>query len=405
MTEWNVKNPIDYSASGDDIDTAAQKVKAEFEIVYQLLNRLRKLDASIGADVSDPEAYQLHINSSTGKLYIRNGQNTEWIELGDITQEYLGITAGKIGAIGKSAKMGKMYAGDANDTFPTEGVETHDLYFDYAKKIVYFYDGVAWQKLLSLNFEDMIDYERYCVAKSEVDYSGADKILRLDKTTGRANVDISGSPLRLLGYLIETANLQDDQVLVYDSNKQKWVNKPRNTNDTINGIPVVELQNRIQHGDVLVYCNRIQKFIPKPKDYLQEIDITETGEIHKLPRVSSDGLLHVNISGYANGLNGKLTDASNATDGDILVYRDSAGKFICEPKGNSLGEGRSLRIYDGVRLLGEYNGSRLTTIDISSVQNQALQKLEWQLAEVALALKKATNTRAYITDALFEDRR
>ena len=211
--------------------------------------------------------------------------------------------------------------------------------------------------------------------------------------------------MRLLGYLIETANLQDDQVLVYDSNKQKWVNKPRNTNtdSTINGIPVVELQGRIQHGDVLVYCSRIQKFIPKPKDYIQEIDITETGEIHKLPRVSSDGLLHVNISGYASGLNGKLTDASNAVDGDVLVYRASQGKFICEPKGNSLGEGRSLRIYDGVNLLGEYNGSQLTTIDISSVQTQALQKLEWQLAEVALALKKATNTRAYITDALFED--
>ena len=416
MAEWNVRNPIDYSASGDDVDTAAQKVKAEFEIVYQLLNRLRKLDASIGADVSDPIGYQLHINSSTGKLYIRNGQNTAWIELGDITAEYFGITAGKIGAIGKSEKMGKMYAGDANDTFPAEGIETHDLYFDYAKKIVYFYDGVAWQKLLSLNFEDMIDYERYCVAKSEVDYSGAGKILRLDSVTGRANVDISGSPLRLLGYLIETANLQDDQVLVYDSNKQKWVNKPRNTNTdyTINGIPVVELQGRIQHGDVLVYCSRIQKFIPKPKDYIQEIDITETGEIHKLPRVSSDGLLHVNISGYASGLNGKLTDASNAVDGDVLVYRASQGKFICEPKGNSIGEGRSLRIYDGTNLLGEYNGSQLTNIniakelkklifkngetvlgeyngsseqqiDLSSVGNvtsESIMKLQWQLVEM-----------------------
>lgn len=416
LAEWNVRNPIDYSASGDDIDTAAQKVKAEFEIVYQLLNRLRKFDASIGADVSDPIGYQLHINSSTGKLYIRNGQNTAWIELGDITAEYFGITAGKIGAIGKSEKMGKMYAGDANDTFPTEGIETHDLYFDYAKKIVYFYDGVAWQKLLSLNFEDMIDYERYCVAKSEVDYSGAGKILRLDSVTGRANVDISGSPLRLLGYLIETANLQDDQVLVYDSEKQKWVNKPRNTNtdSTINGIPVVELQGRIQHGDVLVYCSRIQKFIPKPKDYIQEIDITETGEIHKLPRVSSDGLLHVNISGYACGLNGKLTDASNAVDGDVLVYRDSAGKFICEPKGNSIGEGRSLRIYDGTNLLGEYNGSQLTNINIArelkklilkngetvlgeyngsteqqidlssvgNVTNESIMKLQWQLVEM-----------------------
>ena len=411
-----MRNPIDYSASGDDVDTAAQKVKAEFEIVYQLLNRLRKLDASIGADVSDPTAYQLHINSSTGKLYIRNGQNTAWIELGDITSEYFGITAGKIGAIGKSEKMGKMYAGDANDTFPTEGVETHDLYFDYAKKIVYFYDGVAWQKLLSLNFGDIIDYEQYCVAKSEVDYNGAGKILRLDSVTGRANVDISGSPLRLLGYLIETANLQDDQVLVYDSEKQKWVNKPRNTNTdyTINGIPVVELTNRIQHGDVLVYCSRIQKFIPKPKDYVQEIDITETGEIHKLTRVSSDGLLHVNIAGYASGLNGKLTAAGNATDGDILVYRDSAGKFICEPKGNTLGEGRSLRIYDGTNLLGEYNGSQLTNIDIArelkklilkngetilgeyngsseqqidlssfgDVTNESIMKLQWQLVEM-----------------------
>ena len=32
---WNVKNPIDYSASGDDIDSFSLKVKNELEVIYE----------------------------------------------------------------------------------------------------------------------------------------------------------------------------------------------------------------------------------------------------------------------------------------------------------------------------------------------------------------------------------
>ena len=427
---WEVRNPIDYSASGDDIDTAAQKVKAEFEIVYQLLNRLRSNDATISANVQDPAPYQLHVNTSNGTISIRNGANTDWILLGKV-DEHFGINAEQIGAITREGVIGKIYSGTSLSSRPATA-QTYDLYYDMQNKRIYYYDGTAWQIFLSLQFMDISNYEEYCVLRSEVGYSGADKVLRLDKVTGKGNIDIAGSPDKLLGHPIEVSNLQDEDVLTYNAERQKFVNKARDTYEAsysaepghlilvdenrtihvnvdgsvnrIQGVPVAAIRDRIRHGDVLVYSATEGKFIVAQKDYLQEIDITERGEIKKIPRVSTDGLLHVNISGWSKGLNGIFANTNGIEDGDVLVYRNTTGKFEVEPKGNTLGEGRSLVLYDGNEVLGEYNGSRRVEIDISNeFASSAISKLEWQIAEVALALKEATNKRAYITDAVIAD--
>ena len=427
---WEVKNPIDYSASGDDVDTAAQKVKAEFEIVYQLLNRLRSNDATISANVQDPAPYQLHVNTSNGTISIRNGSNTDWILLGKV-DEHFGINAEQIGAITREGVIGKIYSGTSLSDKPTTA-QTYDLYYDMQNKRIYYYDGTAWQIFLSLQFMDISNYEEYCVLRSEVGYSGADKVLRLDKVTGKGNIDIAGSPDKLLGQQIAVTNLQNEDVLTYNAAKQKFINKPRDTyeasysakpgqlilvdeNKTIHvnvdgsvngiqGVKVAAIKDKIKHGDVLVYSATEGKFIIAQKDYLQEIDITETGEIKKLPRVSTDGLLHVNISGWSRGLNGIFANTTGIEDGDVLVYRGTSGKFEVEAKGQTLGEGKSLLIYDGITKLGEYNGSKQVKIDISNeFASSVISKLEWQIAEVALALKEATSKRAYITDAVIAD--
>ena len=54
--EWEVKNEIDYSPKGDDIDTFSLKVKAEIEIIYKLLNKLRGLESTTGLNSKDTTA-------------------------------------------------------------------------------------------------------------------------------------------------------------------------------------------------------------------------------------------------------------------------------------------------------------------------------------------------------------
>ena len=48
MADWEVRNKIHYAPAGDDVDRFALKVKDELDLIYRLLNRLRRLDASNG---------------------------------------------------------------------------------------------------------------------------------------------------------------------------------------------------------------------------------------------------------------------------------------------------------------------------------------------------------------------
>ena len=450
MSEWTIANPINYSANGDDVDQLTLKTKLTFEQIFQYLNQLKVTNAESGLNVTDDSAYQLRVNTQDNCLYIRDKNNASWICLGEIAENF-GITADAIGAMTNGGGVGKITLGLDADK-PTSGNDTNDIYIARDTYTWYCWNGRTWLVILSLNFKDLLGYADYVVQKSEVGYNGANKVLRLDEETGKGNIDITGSPDRLLNYQIETtATPNDGDVFVFNATTQKFELKPNyifTEDDTtyqndagkllkvsrdqkihvdvegsaskIDNLPVVS--SGIRNGQVLIYENG--RLIPADKDVFTEDDTTTTGETGKLVKVETDGKIHgsfylddtqatykgeagkfvkVTEDGYIQGLfkfdrsqvttkgesdklvkvnedgeivgtfNGKTTQIgdiklqiTNLKDGDVFVYHSSTQTIKNEPK-NAVGQGKSLTLKDGDKVLGDYNGAENIVVDVSSV--------------------------------------
>lgn len=398
MAEWNENYLIDYSPTGDDIDFFSQKVKNETARIYSLLNRLRKLDASAGLNVSDAEPFQWHVDTTNGNLYMRNAANTDWLLQGNIEQDYFGITAESIGAATVSGNMGTFYGGLSSNmpTTPeqTATLRTNDLYFAFDERKVYRWDGMGWIDFLSLQFKDLLDYERYCVSRSEVATSGAGKILQLDPETGKGNINITGSPDRLLGILIDVQNLRDDHVLCYDAEKNKIVNKPRNdinasdvafgeagkilrvgkngkitvdttgSADKIVGI-AVEADN-LQDGQVLAYDAEHNKLVPVDKDHFKDDDTAVQVTAGKLIKGNAQNKVDGSITGTAEGLHDIPLNTAGLADGMVIRYKASDNSFHVEPV-EAVGDAASFILTaNGVEKVN-YNGTSPVTVDMSDI--------------------------------------
>lgn len=226
MADWLITRPIDYSPSGDDVDSFSQKVKYTLEQIYECLQILRGNGAQAGL-TGAATPFEIRIDTTTGYIYMRNADNTDWILLGEVG-EHFGLTPEKISAVRNGGGLGKISCGRDIDK-PLTGNESRDIYLAEDTSIAYMWTGMEWKKFLSLNFEDMLNYERFCVARSELTQLGgvssAGKIVQLDSRTGKANVDIAGSPDMLWGYFIDFQDLKDDDVITFDAGKRKFVNK------------------------------------------------------------------------------------------------------------------------------------------------------------------------------------
>lgn len=393
MSEWSIQNPIDYSPNGDDIDHLTQKVKNEESVIYTLINRLRRLDASAGMEVSDSTAYSMHVDTSNGIIYIRNEDNTAWIKIGQM-KENLGINANEIGAIINGGNIGKFYLG-LDEAKPTTGTSTYDVYFAYDTNKMYVWRDAAWHTFLSLNFKDMLNYADYVVSINDVATSGANKVLRLDKETGKGNIDITGSAAKILGKPIDVDALHDSDVLMYNAASQSFVNKKKDVfteaDVSYNGEPdkLVKMgtdgianisisgnagkvagkkidATGLKDGDVLSYNAYDDKFVNVKKDYISKDDITTTGESDKIVRVAADGKIHADIDGSAAKIANMKISTTGIQDGDILVYRSSSGEFVVESK-SSVGSAKSLIIRNNGVLLSEYNGSETVDVDLGLI--------------------------------------
>ena len=420
MAQWEIEKPLNYNLNGETADTFLYKTKATFDQIFELLNILRSAGAQAGLDATDAAPYQIRINTADNCLYMRNATNEQWIYIGEIKAN-LGITPGTINAIENGGNIGKISGGlDANK--PRTGNNTNDLYLATDSNTLYRWTGNAWVESLSLDFSKLKDYEKYCVNRNEVATSGKGKILKLDEVTGKANVDITGSPERLLGYEIDVRNLKGNDVLAFNEQKQKIVNLPKDevtfddtsytgeanklirvagdgkahvsitgNAESINGLKIEAAG--AQNGQVLSYENGRLVFVDQ--DNISEDDITTTGEAGKLVKVGTDGWIRGkvtlpdesvttsgvagkivkvandgNIYGKFNGSTTQIGDIKlqiiNPKDGDVFVYHQATKTIKNEPKG-AVGAGSNLILKDGNRLLGEYNGSSPVTVDVANV--------------------------------------
>ena len=63
MGEWTKQYPVDYSPTGDTTSQAIKKHMDELDRIYDLLNRVRKLDAG-DTPPTDPITYHLWLDTS-----------------------------------------------------------------------------------------------------------------------------------------------------------------------------------------------------------------------------------------------------------------------------------------------------------------------------------------------------
>ena len=448
--KWQMKpeNIIDYSLLGEDIDSFAQKSIRNFEHLFELVNFLHSKGATLGLDETETVAGEIRINPSDNGIYIRNADNDAWVLLGYIAKNF-GVTPKDIGAIKNGGGVGALYAGTESDKNlkKADDLTTNDIFLATDTLRAYRWTGTAWQIFFSKNFADILDYEQYCVAKSEVNTNGKGKIPRLDATTGKGNFDIAGSPDRIFDKEIDFQNLQDGHAIVYNASKGKWVNLPNytftdgnltytgeastaaspkivtvgtdgkihgvfsGTTDHIGNIEVVtdgvknnwvlaynsaqqrfepvgkitgnadelagikiELDtSKINNDDVLAYDSAKDKFVTAPRDSLTGKNITTTGEAKKIVKVADDGIIYGKFSGSNSQIADTKLDITNLTDGDILVYHVSTNTFKNEPKNviQNSGTGASLILYDRTKVIGDYNGSKTVSVDISKVVSRA----------------------------------
>lgn len=330
MSKWQPKFEIDYSPRGDTVDTFAQKTKAEIKLIYQILEALRGNFAASG-DLADTEPFQFHVDTSSRKLLMRNSANENWNVIGNIDADYLGITAENIGAVKTDGTINKISAGTEKPANASSG----DIFYDFEQRRAYYYSGTAWNIFLSLNFEDLYDYERYCVARTEIG-NGKDKIPRLDKNTGKGNFDISGSAEKLLGYPIETANLKDNDVLVFDNGKQKFVNKAKDA------ITREEVSN-VGGANKIVQTNNAgiaQVSISGSAAAVDGVEVSTSGIKDKkalvynakYKRFEPAETISADITGNAEKLSGVSLDVGNLADGQFLVYNAAQRKIVSDKK-------------------------------------------------------------------------
>jgi len=390
MADWKVTSPVDYSPNGDDVDRFAQKSIATFEEIFEHLNSLRHNGAKAGIDESDTSPYEIRIDTTTDTIYIRDGANKKWLQLGSV-DEFFGITAENIGAVPNGGGMKRLFLGNDVER-PTTDCKTHDFFFAVDTRKLYIYEGSDWHVFLSLNFKDMLNYEKYVVLRSEVATKGAGKVLRLDPETGKGDIDITGSADHMLGKEIQVTALHDKDVLMWNEEKQAFTAEPKDVfteddathtgeagklayvnsdgkihadlagnADKIAGKPIVT--DSLAAGDVLAYNAEDETFVNVPKDYVGADDITEDGAAGKVVRVAQDGTIHANLTGNASDIGGVKVDVQDIADGEILAFHQATGTFTNEPRGALTGAAKAFILRDNSRVLADYNGT--TTVDLN----------------------------------------
>lgn len=213
MSKWIIDPVVIYSpSSGETIATAWQKQIKIDDDLLAMINRLRTMDASAGANVSDAEAFQLKINTTDKTLLIRNTTNTEWIVCGYIDKEFLGITPETIHAIKNNGGVNSI---KTVQDIPSGG-NNGDLALDINNKKLYQKNDGIWSLLLSLSAKDLLDYKELIKRDETSDCGEANKI-PIANILGKLPNDITGSPDKLADKIIIADGLKDGMVFVYRS--------------------------------------------------------------------------------------------------------------------------------------------------------------------------------------------
>jgi len=83
MAKWQPQNPINVNAGGDDVYTGFVKTNSEFDAIYNRLNELRVVRASVAAP-ADAEQYELWLDTSTNPPKLKYFDGVSWKEIDEL---------------------------------------------------------------------------------------------------------------------------------------------------------------------------------------------------------------------------------------------------------------------------------------------------------------------------------
>lgn len=373
MSQWEANPQLDYSATGDDIDTASQKIIQMFNDVYEKLNRLRKMDASAGSSVGDAEPFSFKIDTSVNPpaLLCRNAAGTGYVQIGSIA-ENLGLDADTIGGIQGDGNIGSIKLGTEANLPAT--ATTYDLYFAYDTGRLYMFLTGAWRVFLSLRFEDLLGISDSVIEREEVALNGANKIPKLNEA-GQGVFDITGSAAKIGGKNLYLPEIPDGCVLVFNATRDRWevaarddiTNADVSTTGEPNKIVKADANGAIQNDTK----GNAAKIATKTIDVsnLQDGDVlvydatTGTFKNKQGAVVNEQGVVEANVSGSAQKWAGKAIQTVNMVDGQILVWSEANQAFINRNQ-SAVGNARALSLkQDGVEL-ANYNGDEYRAVNI-----------------------------------------
>lgn len=325
MATYQDTNELEYRPNGDTIDDFARKYMASMRRIYQFLNNIRGLN-SLGTEYVEPEAYQM--KAENGKLYIRNEDNSEWVFLGDVAYRF-GTVSGASETILTSNQLspsggeaGKILVTDSDGNLDTNITGAAAKFGAYPITLG---DDSLTNKM-GLIFINGDFVPREVILKNDIaSKGGAASVIVKTNDAGKLDVDITGSPDKLVDYQIETAGIQDQEALVYFDGR--WENKK----------VVLSSEVSVEEG------------------------------AGKIPRANDDGILDYSISGNAGKLAGKIVQVTNPQDGQILAYRASINAIVNENRA-AIGDAKALTLKQNGNVVAVYAGSTEEEVDFGATE-------------------------------------
>ena len=89
----------------------------------------------------------------------------------------------------------------------------------------------------------------------------------------------------------------------------------------------IDVRN-LKDGDTLVFNEQKQKIVNLPKDEVKKEDVSYTGEANKIVKVAGDGKAHIDITGDAGSVNGLTIEKTGAQNGQVLSYDNGQLAFV-----------------------------------------------------------------------------
>lgn len=205
MSKLTPKLPFDFSPRGGMIHDLGNSYVTEVDAIYQHINNLRENAEELGVE---PQAHQLKITDN-GNIYIRNTENTEWVYMGKVEQNF------------GMKDIGFMDKDDLGFSPAEVEGEKNTLSVNITGNAAQIANVLIAVQALSEGEALVYDATNKRFVNKKVPI--------IDDITGKISVSTTGSAGALGDKPVLTTNIQDGEILVYRPSMGGFVNETKAT--------------------------------------------------------------------------------------------------------------------------------------------------------------------------------